>query len=79
MRTFDGTMDFANLANMYIGLRRKHPLVPAHRVKEYLDSPGDDTFREFLCPGHEWSPGNDEDTDREVAVHCVRCGRSGDI
>lgn len=86
MRTFDSIMEFATLANMYIGLRRKHPRVPANQVKEYLDSQGDETFAEFLCgtsrEGHVWSSGYAEDADgyeKEVPTRCIYCGRSGDI
>lgn len=71
------------MADWYMEMRRRHPLVPANQIKEYLDN-GDQyqSFAEFMCPGHEWSSGFQEDFDgydREVAVHCLNCGCSGDI
>jgi len=78
LRSLEGLRDLVRLAGTYLAVRARRPEVPARQVLAYLRSDGSDTLDEFLCPGHEWSSGYDEGTDREVRCYCLNCGKDGD-
>jgi hypothetical protein len=74
----------AELIPSYVDLRTSHPLIPAHRIVEYIKHGEGESFDQFCCPGHQWVytgtayGGDDERWHGEGRCYCSNCGADGD-